>query len=222
MSSSLPSQLILKGYWRSSATWRVRIALRLKKLDFTYLPVHLVRNGGEQHTDEFKQQNPMEQVPVLEIQNGDQTQVLTQSMAIVSWLDSLEPTPLMFPTDPWLKAKVIQRSEVINSGIQPLQNLAVLQWVEKRYQGDKLEWGAKYIQNGLQALEQMCVSEKSLFLVGDTPTMADLCLIPQLYNARRFKLDLSQFPRLCEVEAHCEKLDAFYQAHPNQQSDAQL
>ena len=221
MSTPLP-RLILKGYWRSSATWRVRIALHLKKIDFTYIPIHLVRNGGEQHTDHFKLQNPMEQVPLLEIHYQDHVQVLTQSMAIVSWLDDLHPNPLLFPTDPWQKAQVIQRAEVINSGIQPLQNLAILQWVEKQYQGDKIEWGSRYIQKGLLALEQMCSGEETDFLVGQQPTMADLCLIPQLYNARRFKLDLMQFPRLCEVESRCKTLKAFEQAHPNQQSDAQL
>jgi maleylpyruvate isomerase len=161
-------------------------------------------------------------VPVLEIHTHNQVDVLTQSMAMVDWLDHLKPTPLLFPTDPWQRAQVIQRAEIINSGIQPLQNLSVLQWVEKRYQGDKLEWGAKYIQSGLNALETLCSNEHSLFLVGDTPSMADLCLIPQLYNARRFKIDLAQFPRLCAVETQCEALDAFKQAHPNQQSDAQV
>ena len=222
MSIVTSPRLILKGYWRSSATWRVRIALHLKKLDFTYVPIHLVKNGGEQHFEEFKVQNPMEQVPVLEVHHPQNIQTLTQSMAIVSWLDDLQSSPLLFPTDSWQKARVIQRAEVINSGTQPLQNLAVLQWVEKRYQGDKLEWGARYIHKGLQALEQMCSDEDTPFLVGDQPTMADLCLIPQLYNARRFKLDLTQYPRLCSVESHCQTIQAFQQAHPDQQSDAQL
>ena len=216
-------RLVLKGYWRSSATWRVRIALHLKELDFTYVPIHLVRNGGEQHSESFKKQNPLEQVPVLEIHDHSETpRLLTQSMAIVDWLDALHPHPLIFPNDPWMRAQVIQRAEVINSGTQPLQNLAILQWVEHRYQGNKLDWGRRYIEKGLSALETLCSGENTPFLVGDQPSMADLCLIPQLYNARRFKLDMSAFPRLCEVEAHCEALDAFYKAHPDQQSDAQV
>ena len=233
-------RLILKGYWRSSATWRVRIALHLKELDFTYVPIHLVRNGGEQHLDSFKQQNPLAQVPVLEVYPDEKSDqrltphsrpdtldssspyVLTQSMAMVDWLDALKPSPRLFPIDPWQRAQVIQRAEVINSGTQPLQNLAVLQWVEQRYQGNKLEWGKRYIEKGLNALEHLCKHEHTPFLVGDQPSMADLCLIPQLYNARRFKLDLKAFPRLCEIESNCQTLDAFYKAHPDQQTDANL
>ena len=223
MKEQVMSEYILKGYWRSSATWRVRIALHSKNLPFDYQPVHLVRDGGEQHKENFTQFSPLAQVPVFMCKDqNNNTQFMTQSMAIFDYLEALHPQPAIYPNDAWQRAKAIQYAEVVNAGIQPIQNLYVLNYVKNNYQEDHLAWGRHFIERGLQALENMCQHESSPFLVGDQPSIADFCLIPQLYNARRFKLDMTQFPRLCSVEQACEALPAFHKAHPDQQIDAQL
>lgn len=208
----------LYSYWRSSCSWRVRIALALKGLDYSYIPVHLVKDGGEQHSSSYTAHNPMAQVPTLELADGT---TLTQSMAIMEYLDESYPerSPLL-PQNALDRAKARSYAELINAGIQPLQNLSVLQALESMGQ-DKLAWGRSVIDRGLAALESLTARDQSPFLVGSEPTLADLCLIPQLYNARRFKCDLRQFPRLLAVEAHCELLEAFQKAHPDQMPDAQ-
>lgn len=224
------AQLILRGYWRSSATWRVRIALHYKSIPFQYLPVHLVRDGGEQHQPEYTQLNPLAQVPTLELSSGG---VLTQSLAIIDYLEQLEPTPTLYPLNPLERAQAIQLAEIVNSGIQPLQNLSLLQKISREYQADKVAWAREMIERGLSALEATLSTQRSLnagssdegldrFLVGATPTIADLCLIPQLYNARRFGVDLTQFPQQLSAESACSALPAFQAAHPDAQSDAQV
>ena len=220
-------QYTVKGYWRSSATWRVRIALHMKQIPFEYQAVHLVKNGGEQHQDEFKHLSPLAQVPVLHYQDAQGNQRhLTQSMAMFEWLEHMHPHHAIFPKDPWHKALSIQYAEVVNAGIQPIQNLYVLNYIKHNYQQDHLAWGKHFIQRGLQALEHMYATRQEMkaspFLVGDQPTVADFCLIPQLYNARRFKVDLQSMPHLCAIEQACQALPAFQQAHPDQQSDAVL
>ena len=222
--------LILRGYWRSSATWRVRIALHYKNIDFQYLPVHLVREGGEQHQPDYKRLNPLAQVPTLELPDGA---LLTQSLAIIDYLEHLVPTPPLYPSDPILRARALQCAEIINSGIQPLQNLSLLQRLARDYDADKVVWARREIGQGLYALEDTLnahlpsASDASAllttpqFLVGDTPTVAELCLIPQLYNARRFGVDLSACPRLLSAETACSSLAAFKLARPEAQLDAQ-
>lgn len=221
--------MILRGYWRSSATWRVRIALHYKDLDFEYLPVHLVRQGGEQHLPEYTQMNPLRQVPTLELPSGA---LLTQSLAIIDYLECVAPAPPLYPADPLQRARALQCAEIINSGIQPLQNLSLLQRLARDYEADKIAWGRREISTGLAALEATLnahlpmTSTSALrgtpqFLVGEAPTVADLCLIPQLYNARRFGVDLSACPRLLSAEAACAPLTAFKLAHPDAQPDAQ-
>lgn len=207
----------LYGYWRSSASWRVRIALELKGVGFEYVPVHLVRDGGEQHGAAHLARNPMRQVPVLELADGQQ---LSQSLAILEYLEEAYPQPALLPSDPLLRARVRQIAEMMNSGIQPLHNLAVLQHVQATG-GDSKAWAAHWVGRGLQALEAVVSQTAGRFCVGDQPTFADACLIPQLYAARRFDADLSVAPTLLRVEEACGALEAFQRAHADAQPDAQ-
>lgn len=220
-----PFTLTLKSYWRSSASWRVRIALELKRLPYQYEPVHLVRDGGEQHQPAHLAINPMAQVPHLTVVDRDgSARTLTQSVAILTLLDHLAPEPLIFPSDPWRRARVIELVEVVNSGIQPIQNLSVLQAVQA-LGGDKVTWAREAISRGLKALEWRCQSDATLcegpFVMGEQPGAFEAALIPQLYNARRFSVDLEAYPRLLELEEACEALEAFKRAAPESQPDAQ-
>lgn len=206
----------LYGYWRSSASWRVRIGLALKGVDVEHHSVHLVRDGGQQHGAEHRQRNPMRQVPVLELDDGRQ---LTQSVAILEYLEEHYPTPRLLPEDPYLRARTRALTEVVNSGIQPLQNLATLQHLT-RLGVDRAAWGRHYIHQGLLNLQSMAQPTAGRFLVGDDVTLADIALIPQLYNARRFDVPLGELELLLAVEAQCASLEAFQAAHADQQPDA--
>ena len=209
---------VLYSYWRSSCSWRVRIALNLKEIDFEVKPVHLVQDGGHQHSQWYRELNPLRQVPTLIWTDGTR---LTQSLAIMQFLDQIKPPTSLLPDDPIHSAKVLQYSEMINSGIQPLQNLAVLQFLNQ-IDSTKLmskKWGRTAIENGLQAIEHD-FEDSTPFLSGDKPGLADCCLIPQLYNARRFNCDLSKFSSLLKVEERCSGFEAFHKSHPDQQVDA--
>lgn len=213
--------MILYGYWRSSATWRVRIALQLKGVPYTYVPVHLVKDGGQQHSEAHRSRNPMRQVPVLEWSEGESTIRLTQSVAILEYLEETAEGPALLPSDPLHRARVRQIAEIVNAGIQPLQNLATLQAISAMG-GDKGAWGREVIEKGLAAIESLLEGSEDQFYVGDQPSFAECCVIPQLYNARRFGVDMGQFPQLTRVEALCATLPAFIAAHPDSQSDAVL
>lgn len=206
----------LYGYWRSSASWRVRIALHWKGVPFESLPVHLVRDGGEQHRPEFAAINPMEQVPVLVTDEGVQ---LTQSLAILLWLEARFPNPALLPADPLARAHAWSLAEVVNSGIQPLQNLRVLQQV-KAAGLDSDAWARDVIARGLTAMEQLARDTAGTYLVGDAVSVADVCLAPQLYNARRFAVPLDAYPTLLRAEAAAAVLPAFAEAIPERQPDA--
>lgn len=210
----------LYTYWRSSCSWRVRISLNLKGLDYELHPVHLVKDGGEQHSKWYREINPQAQLPTLELSDGAH---LTQSMAIMMYLERVHPEVPLLPTEPLLYAKIIQLAEIINAGIQPLQNLSVLQFLNKQDPSKELStsWARGVIQRGLEDLESLIDESSTQFLLTDTPTIAECCLIPQLYNARRFGCDLSKVPRLLQVEQACEGLEAFQQARPSVQPDAQ-
>lgn len=208
----------LYSYFRSSCAWRVRIALALKGLSFELFPVHLVRDGGEQHRPEFHKQNPLEQVPVLEVNLGSTLFRLTQSMAILEYLEELYPNPALLPEGAEQRARVRQLSEVINSGIQPLQNLRLQQ--ELRSHGvDPTPLVQGFIQRGLEALEHIARGSASRYMVGNQVTFADVFLVPQLGAARRMQVNVEAYPLLRRIERECEALEAFQAAHPERQPD---
>jgi len=214
-------KLRLHNYWRSSASHRVRIALGLKRLEWEYVVVHILRDGGEQHRPDYVAKNPMEQVPTLEVVDDDGgVRLLQQSLAIVEYLDERWPDPPLLPRDPYLRARSRALAEIVNSGIQPLQNLSVTNKV-KALGGDERTWAQGFIAHGLSAYARLAADTAGRFSVGDAPTLADLALVPQLHSARRFGVPLDDFGLLTRIEAACNELPAFTAAEPGRQPDAQ-
>jgi maleylpyruvate isomerase len=209
--------MILYDYWRSSSAWRVRIALHWKGIAFERRVVNLIKDGGEQHGDEFRALNPLGQVPVLIPDEG--ARPIAQSMAILAYLEERFPTPPLLPADPWLRARARQLAEMVNAGIQPLQNLDVVQHLKARGI-DGIEFARHFNVRRLAALEAASQETEGTFLVGDSPSIADVYLIPQLYAARRWSVDLAPYPTLLRVEAACASLPAFAAAHADAQADA--
>ena len=208
----------LYNYWRSSASWRVRIALNLKGLPFEYAAVHIVEK--QQETPDYKAKNPMAQVPTLELEDGGRTVRIAQSIAIIEYLDELYPAPRLFPSDRVLRARSRQIAECVNAGIQPFQNLPALAYVREQLGGDDKSWAQRFNARGLEALEKLVPETAGTFCIGDQPSVADLCLIPQIYSARRFGVELEAFPTLLRIEESCNALPAFANAHPDRQPDA--
>ena len=213
-------KLRLYSYWRSSSAWRVRIALGLKGLDYRYTAVNLAE--GEQWSEAQRARNPMQQIPVLEVETaGQPPRRLVQSMAIIEWLDEVHPSPPLLPSTADGRARVRALAEHVNSGIQPLQNAVVLKRLREKVPGWDLEWARQAIAEGLTALER-AVNDGGAgrFSHGDSPGLADCYLVPQLYNARRYDVETSGFPALLRIEAACAALAAFQAAHPDRQPDA--
>jgi maleylpyruvate isomerase len=211
-------KLVLHSYWRSSASHRVRIGLGLKQLPYDYAAVNILH--GEQHADDYRAKNPMAQVPTLQVIEDDGERItLTQSLAILEYLDERWPDPPILPRDPFLRARARALAEIINSGIQPLQNSNTLRRV-KALGGDDAAWIRPYIADGLAAFSRAASEVSGAFSVGDSPTIADCCLVPQLNGARRFQVDLEPFAKLLAIEAHCLPLPAFADAMPHHQPDA--
>lgn len=214
--------MMLYTFFRSSASYRVRIALNLKGLSYEQAPVHLRRGGGEQLTAAYRAINPQALVPALE----DGGRVLTQSLAIIEYLEEKHPHPALLPRDPADKAYVRSMAMVIACEVHPIQNLRVLNHVKKEYgQTDEQvnRWAQHWIDLGLSALEQMIAaqSKRGKFCFGDSPTLADICLVPQLGNARRYGCDLAKYPAILEIENNCMALAAFADAAPEKQPDAE-
>ncbi len=211
--------MILYNYWRSSCSYRVRIGLELKKMIYEYRPVHLVRDGGEQHKDDYLSLSPSGYVPCLV--DGERT--ISESLAILAYLDAKKAEPPLFPKDPYAHAQVLAMCETINAGIQPLQNLSLLKELSVRFNATeeaKAQWIAHWISKGFLALESRVAQFGGRFCFGDQATAADAFLIPQVYNAIRWQVDMTQFPHLQRIDDHCRQLPAFQAAEPANQPDA--
>ncbi len=207
--------LRLYSFFGSSASWRVRIGLSLKGLDYEYVPVHLRKK--EQLVDSYAKTNAMQQVPTLEI-GGERTQRITQSMAILEWLDEVHPEPPILPKDPYLRARARMLAELVNAGIQPFQNLSVLRYL-KSHGGDPEGWPVHFVSKGLYAFEEEVAETAGRFCVGDSPTLPDLFLVPQIAAARRFGVDLGSCPTIVRIDAAASELPAFLAARPEEQPD---
>jgi maleylpyruvate isomerase len=210
--------LRLDSYWRSSSAWRVRIGLALKGIPYEYRAVDLL--AREQFGEAHRARNPACQVPVLEVEEDGRVIHLLQSVAILEWLDERHPAPPLLPADALGRARVRGLAELVNSGIQPMQNAIVLRMLKERSPGYEKEWAAGFIARGLEALEPLTAAGAGRFSHGDAPGLADCYLVPQLYNARRFGVDLSPFPTLRRIEEACGALPTFQAAHPDRQPDA--
>lgn len=203
-------KLRLFDYWRSSAGYRVRIALALKGVEHDRVAVNLV--AAEQLSDDHRARNPQGLVPTLEVDGVP----ITQSLAIIDWLDATYPHPPLLPADPMARAHALAQAMVIAADIHPIDNMRVLKRLESQFGADqaaKDDWYRHWIATGFAALEQM--ARRGPFLGGDAPGIADLCLVPQMYNARRFALPLDDYPRLVAIDAAATALPAFAAAHPD-------
>lgn len=208
------SRIILYDYYRSSAAYRLRIALNLKQVEYEQHAVNLIE--GEQRSTEYKSLNPQGLVPMIEI-DGHR---MTQTMAIIGYLDQKFPNQPLVPAAAEVRAHVIALSLVIACDIHPLNNLRVLKYLKGELghsQEDVDGWYAHWISEGLPALEALAKAQAGAFLFGDAPTVADICLVPQLYNARRFNVPIGDWPTLLRAEKNANKLEAFASAHPDRQ-----
>ncbi|WEK48820.1 MAG: maleylacetoacetate isomerase [Candidatus Kaistia colombiensis] len=212
--------MIFHGYFRSSAAWRCRIAFNLKGLSYEFRPVHLRRK--EQRAEAYLALNPQGLVPALEVDG----KVLTQSLAIIEWLDETQAGARLLPDAPFARAEVRAFAQMIAADMHPLQNLRVLAALEGRYGADQAEkntWCALWLRPGLEACEALAAAQThgGAFTFGDAPGLADICLIPQLASADRFGVDITDLRRLAEIRAACEALEAFASAAPDGQPDAE-
>ena len=212
----------LYTFHRSSASYRVRIALNLKGLPYDAVPVHLSKDGGEQNRPAFRSLNPQSLVPVLIDDAGN---TLTQSLAILEYLEAVHPEPPLLPADEIERAGVRSLALAIACDIHPINNLRVLKYLSNELgvsEDQKNAWYRHWTETGLNAIEKALVQsgKAGKFCHGDTPTFADCCLVPQIFNAQRFECDLSQAPTLMRINNACMELDAFQSASPARQPDA--
>jgi maleylpyruvate isomerase len=212
----------LYTYFRSSAAFRVRIALNYKELQYQSIPVHLLRGGGEQHSAAFGERNPARMVPVLE----DGALTLTQSLAIIEYLEETHPTPALLPRDAAARARVRALALSIACDIHPLNNVRVLRYLKAPLEIDEQrrgEWSRHWIALGFAALERVLAEADTAgdCCYGDAPTLADCCLIPQVFNAQRVDCPLEPFPTIRRIYEHCMRQEVFARAAPAAQSDAE-
>ena len=213
----------LYGYWRSSAAYRVRIALNLKGISAEQLSVHLVRDGGEQHKAAYTALNPLELVPTLTLDDELDMDALSQSLAIIEYLDEIHPQTPLLPASALERAHVRAMALTVACEIHPLNNLRVLQYLTQTLGVDeaaKNTWYHHWVASGFAALETLLIRHSGRYCFGDTVTLADLCLVPQVYNAQRFNVDLTPYPNIMRVWAECNQLEAFANAAPERQADA--
>ena len=209
----------LYSYFRSSAAYRTRIALNLKGIAFETVSVHLTRNGGEQHAPEFQAVNPQKRVPALALDHGD---VLLQSLAIIEYLDEVYPDPPLLPKDPIERAHVRAVAQIIACDIHPLNNTGPLSYLRRTLKADQSaiqEWYRHWIITGFEAVEALI--KPAPYAFGRHVTVADICIVPQVANARRFNVPLDRFPGIVAVDAAATKLSAFDAARPDLQPDAE-
>lgn len=207
----------LYDYFRSSASFRVRIALNLKGLNYDVIPVHLINNGGEQHSPEYASINPSELVPTA-LFDG---KAISQSLAIIEYLEDTYPQSRLLPSDPYHKSLVRSFALSIAADMHPLNNLRVLTYLKndlKLNDSQKSQWYHHWMKVGLDSLENQLVKCKlsGSYCFGENPTLADICLVPQLFNARRFNCDIAAYPTLIKIDENCQKLDAFQKAWPKE------
>ncbi len=206
----------LYTYWRSTAAYRVRMALNLKGLDYESVPVHLVKDGGQHLQAEYLAVNPQGLVPALETAAGE---VINQSMAIMEYLEAMYPEVPILPATPLDQARCRALAQMIVADIHPLNNLRVLKKLKQSWEQPQVDaWYAHWIHQGFAALEQMQTAAKTAFMNADHPCISDICLVAQIYNANRFNVPLDAYPRLLEVNQRCLELTAFQAAAPEAQS----
>ena len=209
----------LYTYFRSSAAYRVRIALNLKGLPHEMVPVHLTKDGGYQRKADFVAVNPQMRVPALALSSGE---VITQSLAIIEYLDDIHPEPPLLPADALERAHVRAIAQTVACDIHPLNNLVVLQYLKRTLKHEQPEidaWYRHWVIEGFKAIEAMI--SPAPYACGSQVTLADLCLVPQVFNARRLKVPLDAFPKIVAADAACLKLAAFDKARPENQPDAE-
>jgi len=212
----------LYSYFRSSAAYRVRIALNLKGLAYEYAPIHLLRDGGQQLKPDYRELNPDGIVPTFI--DGDD--VLTQSLAIIEYLEETHPEPSLLPGTPLDRAFIRSVALQIACEIHPVDNLRVLKYLKHTLKvGDEAKdaWYRHWLESGFESLEKRLANDSRVgkLCFGDTPTLADLCLVPQVFNAQRFNLDMSRYPTIERIADHAGQIDAFARAAPGQQPDAE-
>jgi maleylpyruvate isomerase len=220
--SSMQTSLRLYTYFRSSAAYRVRIALNLKGLDYTAVPVHLLRGGGEQFGAAFAEISPARLVPVLE----DGAATITQSLAIIEYLEETHPTPPLLPADAASRARVRALALSIACDIHPLNNLRVLRYLKSEFALDdrqREDWSRHWMRQGFAALERMLADsvQTGSYCHGESPSLADCCLVPQIANAQRLQWSLDEYPTIMRVNDNCLRLPAFARAAPAAQPDAE-